>query len=114
MKRIAQTVDLKDHSDLIRQYEEQHANPWPEVVEGTLRTGIQRVFIYRYGTRLFMFMEVPDDFDMLRDMPKYREHPKAREWDALMRTFQQTVPGAPAGSTWVAMKEIYALEADHG
>jgi L-rhamnose mutarotase len=111
MKRIAQTVDLKDHPDLIRRYEEHHAHPWPEVVAGTWATGIQRVFIYRYGTRLFMFLEVPDDFDLARDGPKYLEHPRAQEWDALMRTFQQTVPGAPPGSTWVEMKEVYALEA---
>ena len=37
---------------------------------------------------------------------------KAKEWDELMRTFQETVPGAPEGSTWVLMKEVYALEAD--
>jgi L-rhamnose mutarotase len=54
-----------------------------------------------------MFMETVDDFDMERDMPKYMENPKAREWDTLMRTFQEPVPGAPAGSTWVQMKEIY-------
>jgi len=45
------------------------------------------------------------------DMPKYMEHPRAREWDELMTTFQATVPGAPAGTTWVEMKEVYALEA---
>jgi L-rhamnose mutarotase len=39
------------------------------------------------------------------------EHPRAREWDELMTTFQETVPGAPAGTTWVEMKEVYALEA---
>ena len=44
-----------------------------------------------------MFMETVDDFDMERDMPKYMEDPKAREWDLLMRTFQEPVPGAPAG-----------------
>ena len=55
-------------------------------------------------------METGDDFDMERDMPKYMEDPKAREWDKLMRTFQEPVPGAPPGATWVPMKEIYALE----
>ena len=30
---------------------------------------------------------------------------------SLMTTFQETVPGAPAGTTWVEMKEVYALEA---
>ena len=111
MKRIAMTVMLKDDPEIIRQYDQCHAIPWPEVVEGTLRIGVQRVFIYRFGRQLFMFMEVPDHFDPERDMPKYMENPKATQWDQLMRSFQETVPGAPPGSTWVEMKEVYALEA---
>ena len=76
-----------------------------------MRVGIHRMFIYRYLRTLFMFMETRDDFDMAVDMPKYMEHPRAREWDELMTTFQETVPGAPAGTTWVEMKEVYSLEA---
>ena len=112
MRRFAQTVLLKDDPEIIPQYEEYHANPWPEVIEGTQNCGVLRVFIYRFGRQLFMFMETVDDFDMERDMPKYMEHPRAKEWDALMRTFQETVPGAPAGSTWVQMKEVYAFEVE--
>ena len=110
MKRFAQTVLLKNDPEVIRRYEEYHAHPWPEVIEGTFRCGVRRVFIYRFGRQLFMFMETEDDFDLDRDMPKYMEHPKAREWDQLMRTFQESVTGAPHGSTWVLMKEVYVLE----
>jgi L-rhamnose mutarotase len=113
MKRFAQTVLLKDDPEIIRRYEEYHPNPFPEVVEGTRKCGVRRIFIYRFGRTLFMFMETADDFDMERDMPKYMEHPKAREWDTLMRTFQEPVPDAPAGSTWVQMKEIYTQELPH-
>ena len=111
MKRFALTVMLKDDPEIIRRYEEYHANPWPEVVEGTIRCGVRRTFIYRFGRQLFMFMETEDSFDMARDMPKYTEHPRAKEWDVLMRTFQEPVPGAPPGSTWVEMKEIYTMTA---
>ena len=110
MKRIAMTVMLKDDTQVIREYEEYHVNVWPEVIEGGRRIGIKRVFIYRFGRQLFMFMEVPDDFDLERDLPKYKEDPRAREWDELMRTYQETVPGAPPGSKWVAMKEVHAME----
>ena len=111
MKRIAQMVMLKDVPENIEKYEAYHAEPWPEVVDGARKTGVKRSFIYRYGRHLFMFMEVPDDFDLDRDMPKYMEHPRAREWDELMRTFQESVPGAPTGSTWVPMKEVYSFDA---
>ena len=112
MKRFAQTVLLKDDPEIIEKYEEYHANPWPEVIEGSRRIGVLRTLIYRYGRQLFMFMETVDDFDVERDMPKYTEDPKAKEWDILMRSFMEPVPGAPAGSTWVEMKEIYAWEAE--
>ena len=112
MKRFAQTVLLKDDPEIIRQYENYHANPWPEVIEGARNIGVLRTYIYRFGRQLFMFMETVDDFDLERDMPKYMEHPKAKEWDTLMRSFQEPVPDAPKGATWVAMTEIYAWEAE--
>jgi L-rhamnose mutarotase len=112
MKRYAQTVMLKDDPEIIRKYEKYHANPWPETNAGLLSCGIERMFIYRYGRQLFMFMETKDDFDIEHDFDKYMADPRAKEWDELMRTFQETVPGAPEGSTWVLMKEVYALERD--
>ncbi len=112
MKRFAQAVLLKDDPEIIRQYEEYHANPWPETNQGLLSCGVLRMFIYRFGRHLFMFMETGDDFDLERDMPKYMEDPKARAWDELMRDFQEPIPGAPEGSTWVLLKEVYALEAE--
>ncbi len=111
MKRFAQTVLLKDDPEIIRRYEAYHANPWPQVLEGARRIGILTTYIYRFGRQLFMFMQTTDDFDMERDMPKYAADPKAKEWDLLMRDFQEPVPGAPQGSTWAEMKEIYAWEA---
>jgi len=44
-------------------------------------------------------------------MQKYMELPKAKLWDEIMRSFQEPIPGAPVGSIWVQMKEIYAFEA---
>jgi L-rhamnose mutarotase len=111
MKRFAQTVMLRDDPEVVRQYEQYHAHPWPETNAGLLSVGILRMFIYRFGRQLFMFMETTDEFDLDRDMPRYMENPKAREWDQMMNQFQETVPGAPAGSKWVLMKEVYALDA---
>ena len=110
MKRFAMAVLLKDDPEVIRRYEEYHAQPWPEVTEGLQRCGVRRLFIYRFDRQLFLFMEAKEDFDLERDMPKYREDPKAREWDELMRTFQEPVPGAPREGTWVQMKEVFAQD----
>ena len=53
----------------------------------------------------------PDDFDPVRDMARYMSTPKAREWDELMRSFQEPVEGGKPGETWVQMKEVYVLDA---
>ena len=109
MKRYARTVNLRDDPEVIAQYEAYHAHPFPEVLAGLTSGGVQRMYIYRYGRQLFMFMETADDYDLQRAAPPESVHPRAREWDVLMRSFQETVPGAPAGSTWVEMKEVFAL-----
>jgi len=81
MKRFAQTVNLKDDPEVIRLYEEYHANVWPEVVAGTQKCGVQRIFIYRFGRTLFMFMETVDSFDRsvtCRSTWKIHEHENGR------------------------------------
>jgi len=110
MKRYAMTVMLKDDPEVIRKYEQHHANPWLEVNEALLKCGVRRMFIYRFGRYLFMFMETVDDFDVERDFARYAEDPVAKKWDELMASFQEPVAGAPEGAKWVKMEEIYALE----
>ena len=110
MKRYAMTVLLKNDPEIIRRYEAYHAHPWPEVNEALLKCGVQRMFIYRFGRQLFMFMETVDHFDVERDFASYAENPVVKQWDEMMASFQEPVAGAPATAKWVEMKEIYALE----
>ena len=112
MKRFALTVMLKDDPEVIRKYEEYHADPWPEVLDGNYKVGVRRGFIYRYGRLLFMFLETVDDFDSERDGPKYMEDPRVRKWDEMMREFQEPVPGAPQGAKWVEMEEVFTWDPD--
>jgi L-rhamnose mutarotase len=110
MKRYAQTVLLKDDQEIIRCYDAYHAHPWPEIPAGLRACGVRRPFIYRFERQLFMFMETIDVFDPKRDWPRYMEDPKAREWDEMMSSFQQPVPGAPKDSIWATMKEVFTLD----
>ena len=57
-------------------------------------------------------MTSTDEFNAERDFPTYVErNPKAAEWDALMRTFQQQVPQAREGEWWAEMEMVFDLEA---
>ena len=109
---FAQALDLVDDPDRIAEYERYHETAWPEVVRGLRAIGIERMRIWRTGTRLFMIFEAPEGFDPDRDYQDYARDPRCREWDELMRTYQRQVPAADpgSGSWWTPMELVFDLE----
>lgn len=112
MQFFAQAIDLLDDPNLIRVYEEHHRAVWPKVVAALRAAGIQRMRIFRHGTRLFMYCEGPDGFDPARDYQQYAADPECRKWDELMRRFQRPVPGASADAWWSPMEVVFDLESE--
>ena len=110
MKSYGMTLDLKDAPEIRAKYVEYHRAVWPDVLDGLRTVGITGMKIYLHGSSLFMYMEAEDDFVPERDFSKYMETGRAREWDELMRTFQQPVPGASPGDWWSEMDEVFDLD----
>ncbi|MCC6427916.1 MAG: L-rhamnose mutarotase [Phycisphaerales bacterium] len=114
MRSYAQVLDLKNDPTLIAEYKDWHTRVWPEVLNGLRAIGIRRMKIFLLGTHLFMYYEAPDDFNPARDYQNYAKDPRVREWDTLMRTFQQRVAEAPPASSpsdwWTPMEEVFDLE----
>ena len=107
MKRIAYTIDLADDSELIEEYCEHHRNVWPEVQDGLKSVGLLEMNIYRLGRRLFMLMEVEDDFDVATGLPAYLQtHPRCQEWEDMMDQYQSPLPEAKPGEKWSEMENI--------
>lgn len=105
----AQCIDLADDPAAIEDYLAAH-RAVPEAVERALREiGIERMEIFRHGTRLFMRIETREGFDPARDYQRYASIPEAVEWDARMRVFQRPVPGAAPGEWWTTMEPVYEL-----
>ncbi len=109
MKSFAMTLNLKDDPAVIQRYKEYHRAVWPEVLAGLRRIGISKMKIFLRGRRLFMYMEAHDTFDPVRDLPRYMETERAREWDALMRGYQEPLPEAAPGEWWSQMQEVFDL-----
>jgi len=65
-KSIARTVDLIDDPEIIAKYDDYHRNAWPEVREKQKAIGIERMEIFRSENHLFMYITLPDDFDLER------------------------------------------------
>lgn len=112
MKSFAQTLELKDNPVLIKEYIAYHEKVWPEVLAAIRGMGIQTMKIFIHGNRLFMYAEAADSFDPVKDYQKYAESARAREWDQLMRNYQQKVPAASENPDewWSSMDLCFDLE----
>ena len=109
-RRYCLTLDLKNDPELIGTYKRYHKQIWPEVADSLRAAGIQEMEIYLYGTRLFMIMEVEEHFSFARKAEADANNPKVREWETLMWTFQQAMPGARPGEKWMLMERIFKFE----
>ena len=104
VKRYCQTMDLKDNPELIAEYVKRHseAEAWPEIRAGIREVGILEMEIYILGTRLFMIVETPLDFDWETAMARLATLPRQAEWEAYMSIFQQADATATSAEVAVA------------
>ena len=110
MTRYCLALDLKDDLKLIEKYKWHHApeNFWPEIDRNIRQAGVVDMELYLFGNRMLMIMEVDDSFSFER-MEEINQDPKSVEWEDLMWSFQQAVPGANPGEKWVPMERIFKL-----
>lgn len=108
-KRVCLTCDLKNNPELIAEYKRYHQteNNWPEINKGISDAGIQLMDIFLLDDRMFMICEIDenDDFDAV--WAKIGTYPRQSEWEKLMSTFQQAVPGHSL--EWVKMEKVFSL-----
>ena len=109
-RRYCLTLDLKDDPGLISEYKRYHERIWPEITASLRQSGIEDAEIYLFGTRLFMILEVNDNFSFEAKARADEENPKVREWEELMWKFQQPLPQARPGEKWLLMERIFKLE----
>ncbi|MBX2842365.1 MAG: L-rhamnose mutarotase [Flammeovirgaceae bacterium] len=112
MKVFAQTLNLKDDPEVIRQYIEYHKSTWPEVLKSLQSVGVLDMKIFLLGRRLFMYMTAIENFNPNVDFPRYLTlDPKCQEWEDLMGTFQVPVEDAKEGEKWAMMDQVFDMEA---
>ncbi|WP_316739452.1 L-rhamnose mutarotase [Pedobacter aquatilis] len=109
MKRYCLTLDLINDEQLIEEYKTHHKAVWPEIKSSIRDSCVQNMEIYLLGNRLFMIMEVNDDFSFEAKQKADEENLKVQEWETLMWKYQQALPGAKPGEKWILMEEIFKL-----
>jgi len=109
MKKHCFTLDLINDSALIKDYKEHHKKVWPQIESSIKSAGITSLEIYLVENRLFMIMEVNDNFSFEKKKQMDLENPKVQEWEQLMWTYQQAMPSAKKGEKWMLLEKIYDL-----
>ena len=109
MKRYCLALDLKEDPILISEYEEHHRKVWPEVLQSIRESGIEHMEIYRSGNRLFMIMEVNEQFSFEKKAASDAANPIVQDWEKLMWKYQQSLPGSLPGEKWKLMERIFMI-----
>jgi len=109
MKRFCLALDLVDDEGLIADYEKYHQEVWPEVKKSITDSGIVEMEIYRIMNRLFMIIDVTDQFDFAERAAADAANPKVVQWEELMWRYQQALPGSRPGQKWLVMDRIFSL-----
>lgn len=111
VKRYCQTLSLKENPELIAEYKKRHRqeNAWPEILAGIKEVGILEMEIYILGSRLFMIVETPLDFDWETAMKRVSTLPRQQEWEDYMSIFQQAAEGASSAEKWQLMERMFKL-----
>ena len=111
VKRYCQTMDLRDNPELIAEYRRRHreGEAWQEIIDGIRSVGILEMEIYILGTRLFMIVETPLDFDWDTAMARLAKLPRQQEWEEYMAMFQNCAKDATSDEKWQMMERMFYL-----
>ena len=111
VKRYCQTLDLKENPELIAEYRRLHSEhvSWKEIRDGIREVGILEMEIYILGSRLFMIVETPLDFDWDTAMAKLATLPRQAEWEDTVAPYQKCLPGSTSDEKWKMMERMFYL-----
>ena len=110
MKRYYMALDLINDPLLIDQYIEYHKAVWPEIIESIKESGIHDMQIFNVADRLFMIMEVKEDFSFEKKNKMDRQNPYVIKWEELMSNYQKKLPIAEPGEKWLLMEKVFDLK----
>ena len=111
VKRYCQTLSLRDNPELIEAYRKAHSKEesWPEIRAGIREVGILEMEIYILGSKLFMIVETPLNFDWDKAMAKLATLPRQAEWEEYVAKVQQCAEGATSDEKWQMMERMFYL-----
>lgn len=110
MGRHVLAVDLKDDPQIVETYTAHHQRVWPEVLRSLREAGLEDMEIFVHGRRLVMIVETRGNAACETIFARHAaSHPRVAQWEALMRSMQQPIPGAAPDEWWARMLPVFRL-----
>ncbi|WP_187264492.1 L-rhamnose mutarotase [Pontibacter beigongshangensis] len=107
---IILTASLVQDSTLQKEYLDYHATQfeeWPEVARGFCNASFQQLQLFKYGRQLMLIISIPKGASLEELDPKTAENnPRVDDWNNLMKKYQEGIPDAAPGETWVFLKPL--------
>ncbi|MBD2722133.1 L-rhamnose mutarotase [Hymenobacter armeniacus] len=111
---IILTANLVKDSKKQQEYLNHHATQfqqWPEVAQGFCRASFQQLLVFRQGRQLMLVISIPHGASLDELNPKTSlNNPRVNDWNALMKQYQEGLPGTKPGEVWVFLKPAVALK----
>jgi hypothetical protein len=93
-----------------QQYLSHHATQfrqWPEVAQGFCNASFQQLLVFRQGRQLLLVISIPHGASLDELNPKTSlNNPRVDDWNALMKQYQEGLPGTKPGEVWVFLKPV--------
>ena len=112
VKRYCRTMQLREGDNkFIEDYRHAHSEGviWKEIIDGIRQVCILEMEIYILGTKLFMIVETPVDFNWDEAMERLATLPRQQEWETFMSRFQDCSADASADEKWQMMDRMFYL-----
>ncbi len=97
---------IKVKPEMLDQYRELHANPWPGVLRQISQSNIRNYSIYLKDNYLFSYFEYTGD-DFAADMAKMAADSITQAWWSLTDPCQEPLESRAEGEWWASMEEIF-------
>ncbi|MBR7719861.1 L-rhamnose mutarotase [Hymenobacter properus] len=88
-------------------YHDTQFQKWPEVAQGFCNARFQQLLVFRQGRQLMLVISIPHGESLDKLNPRTSlNNPRVDDWNALMKQYQEGLPGTKPGEVWVFLKPV--------
>jgi len=109
-ENIILSANLVNDKKLQAEYLEYHKTQfekWPELSKGFCNAEFQQLLIFKNDRQLMLIISIPKGKKLDELNPKTTENnPRADEWNAMMKKYQEGIEGTKPNEVWVEFKPL--------